>query len=548
MLLISSAAMAQTPAPPQQQPAQQQTTLPSPESPPIPERTLGLEPGKVVQWTLKDAILAALENNVDIEAQKSNVRTAQWNILAAQGVYDPTQTTKIGYQTNTQANTFQFSGTNSPIQSTNEYSYGVGISQLFEKTGGSYNVTFNNARDASNTQNLAVNYVPSLNFQITQPIFRNFKTDPNRNQIKLRKKALDISDAQFRQTVIQIITNVMTAYWQLYIAYENEKITRSSLALAEKQLSDNKRQVEVGTLPPIDIIQAAALVEGDRASVYSAINQVAAAENALKLLVVDGPNSDLWKTKIETIQKFEISNVQLPLDDAINLAYANRFELKGYNLQKEYNQINIDFYRNQLKPQIDFVAGYTLYGVGGRVRADIPTCSPDTPPGIQCVQQGFVGGYGTSLSNLFSNNYKSWSIGLNINLPIRNRIAKANLAIARESDKNNDLAIRRQTQAIEQQVRNALQSVDTARQRVETTGKASYYAELQYEGAQKKLTAGLATVFEVLTRQNDLVNAQVQENQAKSDYAQAVANLQMVLSTTDVENGIQIPDPKQPIK
>ncbi|MBO0799083.1 MAG: TolC family protein [Blastocatellia bacterium] len=580
--LISSAAMAQTPAPPQQQ-AQQQTTFPSPESPPIPERSIGLEPGKVVQWTLKDAILAALDNNVDIETERTNVREAQWNVVAAQGVYDPSTTSRLNYSSQTSPNLNQFTGATADSIVSNEYQYTYGFQQQIEKTGGTYEIDFTHARDANNRDQVAVNYSPSLSFNISQPLFRNFKTDTYRNTIKINKKKLDISDAVFRQRVIQIITNVQTAYWQLYIAYENEKTQRSSLALAEKQLSDNKRQVEVGTLAPIDIIQAAAVVENDRAAVYNAINQVASAENALKVLVVDGPNSDLWKTKIETIQKFEIKNVELPLDDALKLAMANRYELKQYNLQKESNKYNIDFFRNQAKPQINFVANYTLGGLGGTPRQVLtaPNCNPvtvnnqptcltlvptidpngvpvpvyqQTPfqpsvlaPAIQ-LNPKYLGGYGTSLKTLFSNDFNSWSVGFQFQLPLRNRIAKANLAIAREQDKATDLAIRSQMQQIELQVRNAVQQLDTAKQRVETTHKATDYAEQQYEGAQKKLTAGLAQVFEVLTRQNDLVQAQVQENQAKSDYAVAVANLEMVLSTADVNNGIQIPDPKVPVK
>jgi outer membrane protein len=574
LLLISSTAvgaMGQTQEP-------QQPLRPEPQSPPIPQRTIGLDPGKVVQWRLRDAILAALENSVDIEIEKTTVRMAQWDVLAAQGYYDPQTRSGIGYNASAQPNINQFTGANADSIVGNEYSYNLGMTQQIEKTGGTFQLDFNNSRFANNRDQLALNYSPSLNFQITQPIFRNFKIDQFRNAIKLAKKSLDMSDAQFRQRVIDTITQVMTAYWQLKVAYENERIAREGLALAEKQMNDNKRQVEVGTLAPISVTQAATLVESRRAAVYSAINEVSRTENVLKRLTVDGPNSDLWRTKIETIDVFEVQKVTLPLEDAMRLAMENRYELKVYNLQKEYNQYNIDYWRNQSKPQINFVANYALSGVGGTAAQQGPNCMPTTVNGQpQClslapmigpdgnpfagvnlspyqaqttssISGNYIGGYGTSLRNLFSNDFRNWSVGLQFQLPLRNRVAKANFSNAREQQKRNDLVIRQQEQVIEEEVRNAVQSVETAKQRIESTRKAREYAQDQYEGEQKRLTAGLGTVFEVLTRQNELVNAQVQENQAKSDYAVAVATLQRVLSTTFSENNIEIPDPKQPMK
>jgi outer membrane protein len=548
VLLISSIAMAQTPATPQQQ-DQQATTKPLPESPPIPRRTIGLEPGKVVEWRMQDAILAALENNVDIEISKTDVRTAQWNLLLAQGVYDPTLSWGIGYAANSRPNIFQFSGTNAPTQTDNQYSYSTGVRQWIERTGGSYEITFNNLRTGSNTSNLLVNYSPGINFNITQPIFKNFQIDPRRNAIRVSKKQLDMSDAQFRQNVILIITNVMQAYWSLYVAIQNEEIARSALALAEKQMNDNKRQVEVGTLAPISITEAATVVEARRAGVYNSMNEVARAENTLKSLTVDGPNSDLWKARIDTISRFEVQNTPLPVDDAMKLAVQNRPELKRFNLQREMNQLDIEYFRNQAKPQIDFVANYGITGVGGRLDTTrTMPCGPNTGPDDQCVQPGFIGGYGTSLRNLFSNDFRGWDVGLRFTFPLRNRQAKASLANAREAEKQTDLIIRQQLQNIEVEVRNAVQTVETARQRIESTRKQREYAQEQFEGENKKFQAGLSPVYLVLQRQNELLQAQVAESSAIAEYAQATANLQRVIATTDVENNIQIPDPKQPMK
>jgi outer membrane protein TolC len=535
VLLMSLIAMAQTPAPPQEsthQPSQESITPIYTVPPPIPERAIGLEPGRVVRWSMRDAILAALDNSVDIEVEKETVRLAQWSLLAAQGVYDPTTTSSIGYNSNIAPNTFQFSGAAAGAPSTvrSIYSYNFGFQQLIEKTGASYQINFNNSREGNNTGRLSLNYSPSLSFEITQPIFRNFKTDQYRNQIKIRKKELDMSDAQFRRRAIEIISDVQQAYWNLYVAIENERIARETLALAEKQMIDNIRQVEVGTLAPINIVEAATVVESRRAQVFANMNEVARTETELKKLTVDGPDSDLWKARIVTTDAFKIQEYTLPLDDAIKMAMENRFEVKRYNLQKEMNQISIDYYRNQAKPQIDLVASYSLEGVGGRER--------------NAVFPSFVGGYGTSLRNMFSNDFRAWDVGLSFSLPLRNRVAKANLARAREEEKQTELLIRQQLKNIEAEVRNAVQAVEIARLRIESTRQQRIYAKQQFDGEDKKFQAGLSSVFLVLTRQNDLSNAQFEENRAIADYNAAIATLQKAISTTLSNNGIEMPDPK----
>jgi outer membrane protein TolC len=537
VLLLSLTTRGQPLAPPQQpthQPSQESINKVYTIPPPIPERTLGLEPGKIFHWSIRDAILAALENSVDIELEKEIVRLAQWDLLAAQGVYDPTTSSSIGHNSNVAPNTFRFSGidVNTPSTINNTYTYNFGFQQLIEKTGASYQINFNNSREGNNTGNLSLNYSPSLGFEITQPLFRNLTIDQNRNQIKIRKKLLDMSDAQFRRRAIEIISDVQQAYWNLHVAIENEKIAREALALAEKQMSDNLRQLEVGTLAPINVLEAATVVESRRTQVYNNINEVARTETELKKLTVGGPGSDLWKASIITTELFEVNQYTLPLDEAIKLAMENRFEIKRYNLQKEMNQISIDFYRNQAKPQIDLVASYSLEGVGGTAR--------------NAVFPSFVGGYGTSLRNLFSNDFRTWGVGINISLPLRNQVAKANLARAREEEKQTELLIRQQLQNIEAEVRIAMQAVETAKLRIESTRQQRIYAKQQLDGENMKFQAGLSSVFLVLTRQNELSNAQFAENSAKADYAREIATLEKVLSTTLSNNSIEIQDPKQP--
>lgn len=576
-LPLTMAARAQDAAPAQQQqtPASGNTV-----SRPIPQRSVGLEPGKVVKWTLRDAITAALAKNVDIELEKENIRLQQYDLIAAQGFYDPTTTSTILYNKSTRPTSFRAAGTtgNANTISSDTLTYNFGARKNFERWGSLVTADFNNARSVSNTNNLTTQYSPSLTFNLTQPLFKNFRIDANRRLIKVTKKQLDLSDAVFRQRVIEIISQVQQAYWDLALALRNEAIARESVGLAETQLNNNKRQVEVGTLAPIDVVSAATQVESRRQTVFQVINQVAVAENQLKALTVNGTNDDLWTARIEPVESFDVKPITIPLDDAVKLAQENRPEVKQFGFQKEINKINIDFYRDQAKPQIDLVASYAINGLGGTplvTTSAVGTCAVPVPdpqnptklicasvvpvlqgtsyvPGVttvpytltnvtsSAVSPDFIGGYGTALSNLFQNKFRTWSVGVQFSLPLRNRAAKANLAKAKETEHQTDLQTRRLLQNIEVDVRNAVQSVETAKMRIEAAKAAREYAQQQLEGEEKKFAAGLSTTFFILQRQNDLSQAQYTELQALADYNKSVATLQRVVSTTLSSNGVEI--------
>lgn len=554
-------------------PAAQTQTQGNSQMPPvlrvIPQRTVGLEPGKMVRWTLRDAILAALENNPDIEIERSSVRQAGFDVIAAEGVYDPTSTQGTTFTSTSQPNTRPFSGAGTaPSLTSKNLNFNFGHQGLIHRTGGDYAVLFNNTRQSNNFSLFTSQYNPQLGFQINQPLWRNYKIDRNRYQIQIAKKRLDLSDATFRQRAIEIISRVQTAYWNLALAIKDEEIQRDAVKLAETQLSNNQRQVEVGTKAPIDVVESATVMESRRQQVYVAINSIAQAENTLKNLTANGPGDPLWNSQIVPVESFEAAPINLPLPDAVKLAMENRPELKQFNLQKQINETDVHFLRNQTKPQINVNFGYTTFGVGGNAISN-PNCAPIISggqpvcagvivgtdaagnlipiirtstfnPNVLSVGSNFVGGYGTGLKNLFSNDFRQWTAGVSIVLPWRNRTAKANLGRSLEVGRQIDLQVRRSMQNIEVEVRNAVQSVETAKMRIEASRAQTEYARQQMDGEQKRFQAGLSTTFFVLQRQNDLSIARGSELRALADYNIAVAELQRVISTTLSSNSIEV--------
>ncbi len=510
--------------------AQDGVQLP-PVSRPLPTRTSGLDPNKVVRWSLRDAIMAALENNVDIELERQNVRMAQFDITAAEGFYDYTTTSRLLYNAVQRPNTFRFTGTALDTTTSNTLNFDFGARKNFEKWGSIATADFTNSRATSNTANFSPLYQPVLSFNITQPIKRNFRIDSTRRQIRIAKRQLDLNDVIFRQRAIEIISRVQQAYWNLALAIRDEAIQLDAVKLAETQLSQNQRQVEVGTLAPIDVVQSATVLETRRQQVYQAMEQISQAENALKALVVSGPSDELWKTRIDPTEAFDVKPITLPLDDAVRLAESNRPEMHQFKFQREINKTNVEFFANQTKPQIDLVGNYSIVGVGGQANAGVPATQ---------LFDKFVGNYGTGLKNLLKQSFPTISFGVQFSFPLRNRTALANLGRAKEQERQLSLQERRLVQNIQLEVRNAVQSVEIAKLRIEAARAASEYARQQLEGEQKRFAAGLSTTFFVLQRQTDLTQTRGTELRALADYNKAVATLQSVMGTTLTSNSVEV--------
>src|SRR5215475_2112713 len=302
--LISPFVAAQDP------PAQQSTTIDTQSivARPIPLRTVGLEPGKVKKWSLRDAIMTALDNNVEIDLERENVRLMQYDLIAQQGYYDPTATSRILFNKSGTPTASRDQGLEGGATTINRQAlqYNFGLLKNFEKWGGDIQANFNNVRSSDNRSVLSTEYNNSISFTLNQPLFRDFEIDQARRQIKITKKSMDLTDAQFRQRVILIISQVREAYWDLSLAIQNEYVQRRSIKLAETFLDNTKSQVEVGTQAPIETVSDATQLEQRRQSVFQAMNAVAQAENRLKSLTASGPEDELWSSVIEPTEPFDV--------------------------------------------------------------------------------------------------------------------------------------------------------------------------------------------------------------------------------------------------
>src|ERR1700741_137168 len=349
--------------------------------PPVPSlQRLGVG-NESVTLSMNDAIKRALENNNDIEVARDDVRFAETQLRALEGIFDPVFSLLAQYDKRLSPQQSQLgggSGTSGTV-STTTYSLSPGVQKQFGRGGGNYFLQFQNTHTNTSNSFSLLNpfYSSNLSLQFTQPLLRNRSIDNNRRQIRIQRKRLDQSDADFRQRTIDIITRVQQAYWELVFALRDQQNNVANLNLSRESLRNVEAQIAAGAKAPLERAEVQTELANRETALYSAIQAVAIAENNLKILIFKDPSNPEWSAQLTPIDtpKFDTTPVNLP--DALKAARDNRPELRRLRLQNDINDVDITFFKNQTKPQIDLVGTVALTGLAGTSLATV------TPPGSQ---------------------------------------------------------------------------------------------------------------------------------------------------------------------
>lgn len=521
--------------------------------------------------TLREAITMALENNKDIEVTRQNVRSAEFDLQSARGFYEPRFAGQTFYE-RAKVPVFSFFG-GGPDGSLTTSGIGgnIGITGNVDRGGGFFSLTTDSSRGTTNNLFSLVNptYTQNLGIQYTQPLFRGRSFNQGKRTIEIAKRNLSLTDTQFRQRSIETITNVQRAYWDLTYALRNLQVQRDSVKDAKDQLEHNRRLVEEGQLAPIDIVAAETQVANFEQSVYDALNVVAQAENALKNLIAQNKDDSLWRQAVTPVDPVDLTAPATNLTEALQAALENRPELELNQTQRDINQINQRFYREQTKPQIDLIASYSVNGAAGALTDSVNPFSSNTTPTINQIianintlsaqnnpplppitplpvtptpslPENLTGGFGTALGNLLANRYPTYRVGVQFDLPLfGNKANKAQLGKSLVEAEQIQTQRQQLEQNIQVDVRNALQFVRTAEARLRSAAISRENSVKQYESEQRKLNEGQSDIYKVLERQTALATARSNELRAQTELNKAIADLQRATGNSLKANNVE---------
>jgi outer membrane protein len=546
-----------------------------------------------IYLSLQDAIALALENNLDIELQRYAPRLADADLLranagsATRGVstsvsagptsaggsgtstgvsavsaatvtggaaipsLDPSVSYQLswGHQTTPQTSSFT-TGTTSLINTNTVSNFGIQKGFLTGTTATlswySYLSRNNSGRSDFNPSTTA-----NFNLQVSQKLLQGFGMALNRRNIRIAQNSRRLSDLVFKQQVIATITSVMNLYWDLVSYNEDVKVKRQAVALAQKLLDDNQKQVDIGTLAPIEVVRAEAqLASGQQDLVVSetrVLQQETILKNYLSRVGVASPTVSDARI-IPTDQIIIPATEQIePIQDLISAALTSRPEVGQTVLQVQNTKIGLEGTKTSMRPTLDLVATFQNSGLAGQINSiptpplpGSPAGTPSTPHSAGAVDPYFLGGYGTALSQLFRRNFPNYSVGFQFNVPLRNRSAQADMISSQLSLRQQEIRQQQQNNQIRVDVTNALIAVQQARAVHNAAVKTRVLQERTLDAEQKKYTLGASTNYLVIQAQRDLAAALSTEVAARSSYTKARVTLDQAVGRTLDANSIQI--------
>jgi len=552
-----------------------------------------------LELSLQDSVELALENSLDIAVQRYYPWIADASILKAKAgglgystpganfssstaslpslSYDPTLSGTIGVSDAlTPVNNPFISGTGVTGELnlvTHTSQFNTQYSQSFD-TGTNLDISWNNTRSSSNsTENFFNPAVQStLTIGFSQALLNGFGIAVNTRNIRIAKNNRKIADWAFAQQAITTITNTIVAYWELVYARANVKVDEQAITVSQKLYNDNKKQLDAGTMAPLDVTRAQSELATDRQNLIVAQTVQLQDEQILKNAITKNPlapnvvNVEI----ITTDQPTQPAPIENPsFEDSIKEAFAKRPELQEqlYNLKN--GEIDIQATRKALLPTLTLSGQYSSVGLAGNTpiagattytNSEVPIVDANgnpvtvnvggvpTPIFEPIVNTAVAGtnqqGFGTAQSQIFHNRFPEYAAQLTLNLPLRNRSAQADSARAILTQRQQETALQQLKNAALLDVRNTYIALTQDRAQVDAASEARQLQQETFDAEQKKYRLGASTVYNVILTQRDLIAAQGTELRALANLEEAKANYERALGRTLDVNHVTIADAK----
>lgn len=537
--------------------AQTPTEPATPSAPVLPPT---VESPDAVPLTLADALRAALENNLDLRVQRVNPLIAEQNIEFATAPFDP----QIGADYNHSEDVrepFGFDALDldpdldpdTPVTfeqmlvgptSTSKNDTVSAFWQDRLTFGADYRVELfsdrSNAPDLRRDPNSGLLvaqpfnpfYTSGVRFSFSIPLFRNFGKEVNQLDILIAESNLAVSQQELADQANRTLQAVENAYWTLAASVKARDVALQSRGLAQELLELNRRKVEVGTLAPIEITQAEAGVAEREEGVILAEAARRDAEDELRRLMAVPRDDPRWSKPIAAVEpvSFDQLEREVNVEERIDRALSTRPELQAARRSLEARQLTERVANIQTRPEINIVGGTSPGPYGNNIEfTDPPSAFDPLNPPVDIHSE--FGSRGESLSEILDFDNYVWSLGAQFRWSLRNRAAKANLAIASLDRERSELDIANLEQSIGVEVRTAARGVTSGAERIAAARKNVELQERKLDAERKKFENGMSTSFEVLTFQNDLASAQLRLINAAIDYQVARVALERVTGT-----------------
>jgi len=540
---------------------------------PLPLLTNSARVGELIQngklmLSLEDAVSLALENNMDIAVQRFTPWLDQAALLRAKsGItnpvpFDPTVTSTLSMEEQAVPvnNPFfaglGFGSTVSAIENHSSVA-NFGYTQAFH-SGTQVQVSFNNTR--SSTSSTFNSFNPSvqstLQVQLTQPLLNGFGVLPNTRYIIEAKNTVKVGESQFAQQVIASVTQAATDYWELVYARENVKVEQAAVATSQKLYEDNKKQLEIGTMAPLDVLTAESQLATDQQNLIVA--QTVQLQDQTKLLydITKDPLAGPLAT-VEIIPTTPISapaiSEDIPLPDAVKEAWQKRPEVVQADLNLKNADIEVKATRNGLLPSLSIFGLYSTTGLNGNTFAQTTTgVAPDLAEQIlesngnpatigglplyvetpTVTRTPVPGGVNEAWDQLIHSRFPTFEGGLTLTLPVRNRAAQAASATALLNERQQEASYRRLQDSIVISVRSAQIALTQGRAQVAAAEKARALAQEALTDETKKYQLGASIAYNVVLRERDLTSAQGSELRARINLLEAELTFNQALGRT----------------
>lgn len=491
----------------------------------------------VFDLTVDDAIERALSRNLDIAVERLNPQIQDLVVAQANSVFLPTLRSSFDFNTSQSPARSQLDGAGNLTEQAVENESGtadIAIDQAVKWKGGSYSIDWNNGRTETNNVFFSFNpsFTSSVGLSYTQPLLRGSSIDNQRRQLLVSQLDRDISDIDLRASITNTLADVRNAYWDLVYASGSVDVQKQALELAEQLVRENRVRAEIGTLASIDIIQAQSEAASRRQTLAEAQQALQTAELALKQLLVNSTDDQMWTAELNPVDRPLVSHSPINLANAVQNALDARTDIERTRRQQEINDVTVKNLRNDTLPSLDLVGSVRLQGQGGT-----QLISPFLGGPSNVV---IPGGYRDAINNLVDADFPAWNVQLQLNYPLGRSAQKAAHARAKLQVQQTQAQLAQIELRIATEVTNAALQVESINKRIEAAQAATEFARQQLDAEETKFDVGQSTNFFVVQAQRDLATALDTELRAILDYQKSLIEFERVQQTSLSGAGITI--------